>query len=620
MSNSPHECNFPADEQLYDTLPYSPHDLLPIAEPMLEAPEAQDYFYENVSKHLIPDMIRIMSNGIPIDFDEVKKLSNVVENVLEKVQSVLDNNPTITKFQALKYTQQQKEYVENRESMKRTAEYYLKPFKHKDMVHRSYYVNAYLDEYTPTGAELPTGMPKWTIKDVKQYAEMIDPNAAKVLSESTVDPKIAEAAMSNLAIDKMEIYNRSFQEQIENVDDMKLPQFNAGSSLQKQKLFEWLGIECEEFSKDTGLASWNRDEVERINRETEDDDVKEFTQAFIDHSFSAIIRNNFIKAFYEYSIDGILYGNLKLFGAKSFRLTSNNPNLLNMPSTKSIYAKPLKKCLVAPEGWVILTADYSALEDRVIASISKDENKCNIFLEGLDGHCLNAYGYFRARIEDEMPLTGNTTTDVREFFRLTESNKALKDIRQEGKPATFGLSYGAFPPKVAKGLKCTLEVATEIFNSYHNELYVGITKYREEYVLPTVQEHGKVHLGLGCWLYSDNPDGDIRTLMNATIQFWSILTLLAINKMHHLIDEAGLEKDVYCISTIYDSIYYLVREDATAIQWVNNNLIETMSKDFMVDQIVANEAESEIGRNWADLKALPNHASVDEITELLKEL
>lgn len=110
--------------------------------------------------------------------------------------------------------------------------------------------------------------------------------------------------------------------------------------------------------------------------------------------------------------------------------------MLNAPSTASIYAKPVKRCFVAPPGYIFYAIDLSALEDRVMASLSRDTNKCNIFLQDLDGHCLNAYGYFLDEIAQYMPITGDTVTDVKLFFKLQdEGHKELKAIRQKGKPA-----------------------------------------------------------------------------------------------------------------------------------------------------------------------------------------
>jgi len=106
---------------------------------------------------------------------------------------------------------------------------------------------------------------------------------------------------------------------------------------------------------------------------------------------------------------------VRLYGTKTFRPTGQNPNFLQLPSSGSIYAKPLKKCIIAEPGYLVWTIDYDQLEDRVLANLTKDEGKCNIFLKNLDSHCYNALGYFPDKIAEYMPLTGDLITDTLEF-------------------------------------------------------------------------------------------------------------------------------------------------------------------------------------------------------------
>ena len=292
-----------------------------------------------------------------------------------------------------------------------------------------------------------------------------------------------------------------------------------------------------------------------------------------------------------------------------------------MPSTGSIFAKPIKQCFTAPPGTVICAIDYAALEDRVIASLTRDTNKCGLFLEDLDGHSLSATYYYPDRVK---ALIGDFTDNKLASKQLKDlvdaENGAAKSVRQDSKPISFGLAYGAFPAKVASTVKIPLEDATQIFNSYHKELYPGITDYRENYVLPTSYQNGRIHLGLGFYLYTDNPDRDIRSLNNATAQFWSILTALTINKLHQLIDAAGLQDDILVISTIYDSIYFQVTDNARIIKWLNDMIIPIMTKDFMTDQTVHNDADLEVGLDWASLKRIPHNATVKDIAGILKSL
>lgn len=605
----------------YGTEDYSPHDQLPAPEPStIKYPIG--HFYEHTAKHLIKDTVRIMDNGLAIDLDKVAELEDVLQEQLEEINKALSENPLVNKYLEERYSKIIKQYVEERKSMMRDSSYYLVPFKHKDMVHRSYF----MDEYSSTQGwgkpeeKLPTGVSKWPASLVKKYAK------TNKLLQSLLDGTIPSntpvigVAMQRLAEDKARLYNEKYIEQVKK-PSVPYPTFNPGSPKQKQELFEMLGVESEDTSKKTGLAKWDRAQVERVNKETNDKDIKDLTQNFIDYSFAAIIRNNFIEAFYSYTVEDRLYGQYKLLGAKSGRYTSSTPNMLNMPSTKSRFAKPVKKCFVAPEGKVIMAADYSALEDRVIASLSRDTNKCDIFLKNLDGHSLNALGYFRDRVAEILELTGDTPTDATNFKNLVDSgNNTAEDIRQESKGPTFGLAYGAYPPKIARTLKISLEEAQSIFDNYHNVLYPGITDYRENYVLATAMDQGEIHLGLGFTLKTDDPNKDIRTLANATCQFWSILTALTINKMHKLIDKKGYQDDVKVISTIYDSIYLEVTKTPEIVKWVNDNLIRIMITDFMENQTIKNESCSEVGYNWAELHKIPNQASIKQIKDILKEL
>lgn len=600
---------------------YSPHDQLPAPEPKT-AEYPLGYFYENTAKYLIKDTVRIMDNGLNIDFDKVIELEELLVEQLEEVDKELAGNPLIQQYLEERYASIIDDYIKDRESKMRSFDYYLKPFKFKDMVHRSYFMDEYakLQGWGSPEEKLPTGVSKWPVKLVKQYAKTN--RLLQMLLDGTapVDTPMINSAMVKLATDKARMYNEGYVEQVRQ-PNVPYPKFNPGSSKQKQELFAMLGIDSEAVSKDTGLPKWDRKQVERVNLETTDGNIKHFTQCFIDYSFAAIIKNNFIEAFYNYTVDGRLYGQYKLLGAKSGRYTSSNPNMLNAPSTGSRFAKPVKKCFTAPEGKVILTADYSALEDRVIASLSRDENKCDIFLKNLDGHSLNALGYFPKEISKLMTITGDTPTDTINFKKLVdEGNAEAKHIRQDSKGPTFGLAYGAFPPKIAATLKISLEAATDIFNNYHNILYPGITDYRENYILPTARENGEIHLGLGFTLRTDDADRDIRTLANATCQFWSILTALTINKLHQLIDEKGYEEHVKVISTIYDSIYLEVTEDPVIIKWANDNLIKIMLVDFMEDQTIHNEAECDIGYNWADMEHIPNNASLSEIKKIMASI
>lgn len=351
--------------------------------------------------------------------------------------------------------------------------------------------------------------------------------------------------------------------------------------------------------------------------------IKKIIEALLEISSASIIKSNFIKAFYTHTSNDRLYGTLNLFGAKTFRLTSQNPNLLNLPSTGSKYAKTVKECFIAPKGYVIYQVDLSALEDRVIANLSKDPNKLAIFLENIDGHTFNSLFYDREKwYKNFAPLKNedDKAYSIRAFAEINNGNKLLKGIRQYYKSCTFAFNYGAFPKKIAEKLNCSIEKATNLHNIYNNELYPQLNIFKNK-VIEFAEENGYIHLGLGCRLFSSNIEKDNRTIFNACSQFWSILTLLAIHDLHVYLKENNItNNEVQVISTIYDSIYILIKENVSLIKQVNDFIIPKLTKDFIEGQIVPNEAEGEIGYDWYNTVRIHNGASKDEIGKSLSKL
>jgi DNA polymerase-1 len=88
-------------------------------------------------------------------------------------------------------------------------------------------------------------------------------------------------------------------------------------------------------------------------------------KAFIELNKVSKILDSFIPNFLNKTIpkkDRVyLYGGFNLGGTVSGRLSSSKPNLQQIPSTGSIYAKPIKKCFKPPKGWLLCGADFNAL-------------------------------------------------------------------------------------------------------------------------------------------------------------------------------------------------------------------------------------------------------------------
>jgi hypothetical protein len=623
---------------------YSPWQLLPAPEPRTVSPP-DGQFYHSVAKHLIKDTVRITNNGLGIDLDKVEELETVIDDSINSVLDSLNSNPIVKRFIHTKHAKLVQKKTEEREARLKarikTPDHFIPTFKHTNMVHRSYFMHVYCESkgISQPSDTVHSGIAKWPANTVKKLAKT-SPFLTKLINgELTESNKFVSEAMRLLAEHKCEIHNSKLVTSSEP-PEVEVPSINPRSPDDKHAIFTGiLGYESgkltesyEKYERDLNNAikygnpepdppknqwSWGRKQFELLLPTLTDPDEISLFKAFIEFSFGDKIKSSFIPAFYKYTINGRLYSNLKLLGAKTGRFTSSNPNMLQLPSTGSIYAKAVKKCFIAEPGNVILTADFNALEDRILASITLDAGKCALLEDpSLDGHCYNALGYYGTEVSQYLDTSLDYNNQVRQFAKLVEDgHKELKELRQRSKAVTFKLAYGGMPDAHKGGV-----ITEDIYFNYHNKLYSGVRNYIDSYVLPTSSENGKLHLGLGFYIHSDNVSKDQRTLHNSSIQFWSILSILAINQLHNLIDKASMQDHVKVISSIYDSVYIECTADPEIIKWTNDNLINCMTKDFMPNQRIPNTAESEIGLNWADLHAIPNSASLAEIQQVLDSL
>lgn len=195
-------------------------------------------------------------------------------------------------------------------------------------------------------------------------------------------------------------------------------EFNPGSSKQLQRLLydeNFLGLPVLDYT-DTKQPATGADTLEKLVNHTKDPEVLRFLEILIEFKASAIILSTFLPAFLKAKkgSDGwhYLFGNFRLGGTASGRLSSNGPNLQNIPSSgstavKKRLAKLIKECFEAPPGWLFVGLDFDSLEDKISAVTTNDPEKIKVYSDGFDGHCLRALAYFGEHMEDVKLLPDN---------------------------------------------------------------------------------------------------------------------------------------------------------------------------------------------------------------------
>ena len=272
---------------------------------------------------------------------------------------------------------------------------------------------------------------------------------------------------------------------------------------------------------------------------------------------------------------GRIHTSFNQTGTSTGRLSSSDPNLQNIP-IKTEDGRRIRQAFEAKSGYQLISADYSQIELRVIAHLSKDEGLLNAFEEGQDIHSSTASEVFAVDINEVEP-----------------------DQRRSAKAINFGLIYGISAFGLSKQLGINRNLAAEYMDIYFSR-YPGVRKYMNK-IKAEAKKIGYVETLYGRRLYlPEISTGNAirrqaaeRVAINAPVQG----TAADIMKKAMLSVNDSLKKqkiDAKLILQVHDELVVESHEKDT--EKVTKILTDSMSKAAKLS--IPLEVEIGIGKNW----------------------
>ncbi|WP_144839451.1 DNA polymerase I [Leclercia adecarboxylata] len=261
--------------------------------------------------------------------------------------------------------------------------------------------------------------------------------------------------------------------------------------------------------------------------------------------------------------------------AATGRLSSTDPNLQNIP-VRNEEGRRIRQAFIAPQDYVIVSADYSQIELRIMAHLSRDKGLLTAFAEGQDIHRATAAEVFGMSLES---VTG--------------------EQRRSAKAINFGLIYGMSAFGLSRQLNIPRKESQKYMDLYF-ERYPGVLQYMES-TRAKAKEKGYVETLDGRRLYlpdinSSNAArraGAERAAINAPMQG----TAADIIKRAMIAVDAWLEKDqprVRMIMQVHDELVFEVHKDD--LESVSKKIHELMENSMKLDVPLLVEVGS--GENW----------------------
>ncbi len=287
--------------------------------------------------------------------------------------------------------------------------------------------------------------------------------------------------------------------------------------------------------------------------------------------------DGFIKLLTE---DNKIHTTFKQTGTATGRLSSAEPNLQNIPIRTTLGRELRHYFIPKSEDYLLIDADYSQIELRLLAAISGDENMIGAFLSGVDIH----------------------TSTAANVFHVPE-NMVTSELRKRAKAVNFGIVYGIGEFSLSDDLHISMKEAKEYIESYKAS-YPLVDKYLKD-IVAEGYEHGFVSTLYGRRRYIPELSGQNKMLkkfgervaMNSPIQGTAadIIKVAMIN-VNRRLKEEGI--DAKLILQVHDELLVESHKDCSAL--AAKILREEMENAILLP--VPLSVELTVGETWYDNK------------------
>lgn len=267
-------------------------------------------------------------------------------------------------------------------------------------------------------------------------------------------------------------------------------------------------------------------------------------------------------------------------GTSTGRLSSTNPNLQNIPS-KTEEGMKIRKGFVSKEGYSFISFDYSQIELRVLAELSKDENLVHAYSKDKDLHDLTA----------------------RRLFYKTEEEEVTREERSIAKVINFSILYGKTPFGLSKELKIPMAEAKIYINTYF-EQYPKVRTFLND-VLENARLNGFVETLYGTRRYISGINSSNKNLqaqaermaVNTVVQGTAanILKVVMIELYKTLKDKT----DIKMLLQVHDELIFEVKDESIDKYMT---LIDDLMENTIKFDSVRLKANGNVAKTWGELK------------------